>query len=283
MIITAPNSSYCLSSMAALRESQSLKATFTKTHAERVLDTFVARGWLCKSKSVLQSIVVTTSATSSPFGSRVLYRKGRYSLTTRSTVELQTYITNTFPNDILHCTVCHEMVLRGVKCYTRNCEGMLHSHCYAAYRRARQTCPVCETPWNGDSEGKLKKVGEGAFVEGQDKHARARRRTDDDEDEDEDEDGVVYHEDDGGEEVEVGASTQPSQTRKKGKGRTTAKGKASAKTKGKGKAREESMEVDVEEEESAPKRKGTGGRKVMEDEDESEEEEEERPKRKSRR
>ncbi|KAF9647607.1 hypothetical protein BDM02DRAFT_3097856 [Thelephora ganbajun] len=162
MIITAPNSSYCLSSMAALRETQSLKATFTKTHGERVLDTFVARGWLYKSKS------------------------GRYSLTTRSTVELQTYITNTFPNDILHCTVCHEMVFRGIRCYTRNCEGVLHNHCYAAYKRARQTCPVCDTPWNGDSEGKLKKVGEGAFVEGQDKHARARRRVDD-EDEDEDE------------------------------------------------------------------------------------------------
>jgi len=58
MIVTAPNSSYCLSSMAALRESQSLKSTFTKTHAERVLDTFVARGWLHKSKFVLQLIAV---------------------------------------------------------------------------------------------------------------------------------------------------------------------------------------------------------------------------------
>lgn len=60
MIITAPNSSYCLSSMAALRESQSLKTTFTKTHAERVLDTFVARGWLYKSKFVLQPITLAT-------------------------------------------------------------------------------------------------------------------------------------------------------------------------------------------------------------------------------
>jgi len=51
--------------MAALRESQSLKATFTKTHAERVLDTFVARGWLYKSKSVLRSATVTIPATSS--------------------------------------------------------------------------------------------------------------------------------------------------------------------------------------------------------------------------
>jgi len=31
------------------------------TYAERVLDTFVARGWLYKSKSVLQSIVAIVS------------------------------------------------------------------------------------------------------------------------------------------------------------------------------------------------------------------------------
>lgn len=216
-----------------------------------------------------------------------MYRKGRYSLTTRSTVELQTYITNTFPNDILNCTVCHEMVFRGIRCYTRNCEGVLHSHCYSAYKRARQTCPVCDTPWNGDSEVKLKKVGEGAFVEGQDKHARTRRRADDDEDEDEDE--VLYYEDEDGDGAEAGGSTQPSQTQKKGKGKgkAAAKGKVSAKGKGKGKARDESMEVDEEEEvESVPKRKSRGKKKVVdsgEDEGEDEEEEEPRPKRKSRR
>lgn len=198
-------------------------------------------------------------------------------------MELQTYIVNTFPNDILHCTVCHEMVFRGVKCYTRNCEGTLHSHCYAAYKRARQTCPVCDTSWNGDSEAKLKKVGEGAFVEGQDKHARVRRRSDDDEDEDEDE--VVYQDEDG-DDAEAGGGTQPSQTQtqKKGKGKATAKGKASAKAKGKVKARDESMEVDEEgEEELVPKRRLRG--KVAEDEGEDGEEEqkEERPKRKSRR
>jgi len=59
------------------------------------------------------------------------YRKGRYSLTTHSTVELQTYITNTFPNDILHCTVCHKTVFHGIRCYTRNYKGTLCGHCYA--------------------------------------------------------------------------------------------------------------------------------------------------------
>ena len=212
------------------------------------------------------------------------YRKGRYSLTTRSTVELQTYIANTFPNDILHCTVCHEMVFRGARCYTRNCEGILHGHCYAAYKRARQTCPVCDSPWSGDSEGKLKKIGESAFVEGQDKHARARRRTDDDEEEEEEENEVVYHEGEDGEETEAGGSTQPSQTQRKGKGKSTAKGKtgAKAKGKGKGKAREESMEVDSEEE-PAPKRRAAGRSRAKDVDEDEGSEEEDRPKRKSRR
>ena len=143
-----------------------------------------------------------------------------YSLTARSIVELQTYIANTFPNDILHCTVCHEMVFRGVRCCTRNCEGILHSHCYAAYKRARQMCLVCDTPWNGDSEGKLKKIGEGVFVEGRDKHMKARKRADDDEDEEEDE--VVYQEE---EDAEAGGSTQASQTQKKGRGRRRERGR----------------------------------------------------------
>ena len=77
--------------------------------------------------------------------------------------------------------------------YARNCEGILHSHSYAACKRVKQTCPVCDSPWNGDSEEKLKKMGESAFVEGQDKHARVRRRTDNEEEEEKEE--VVYHED----------------------------------------------------------------------------------------
>lgn len=34
--------------------------------------------------------------------------------------------------------------------------------------------PMCDIPWNQDSEGKLEKVSEGAFGEGQSKHAKVR-------------------------------------------------------------------------------------------------------------
>ena len=49
-IMLAPNESYCVSSLAALREVTHLKANMTKAQAEHVLGSFVARGWLVKSK-----------------------------------------------------------------------------------------------------------------------------------------------------------------------------------------------------------------------------------------
>ena len=46
----APNESYCVSSLAALREVSHLSTNMKKTQAEVVLASFVARGWLLKSK-----------------------------------------------------------------------------------------------------------------------------------------------------------------------------------------------------------------------------------------
>lgn len=52
----APNESFCVSSLAALREVSHVKATMTKTQAEQVLGSLVSRGWLLKSKYVLYMI-----------------------------------------------------------------------------------------------------------------------------------------------------------------------------------------------------------------------------------
>jgi hypothetical protein len=51
-IMLAPNSSYSISSLAALREVNALTSPMTKTQAESVLASFVAKGWLLKSKYV---------------------------------------------------------------------------------------------------------------------------------------------------------------------------------------------------------------------------------------
>ena len=46
----APNESFCVSSLAALREVNSLKSSMTKSQAEATLTSFVAKGWLMKSR-----------------------------------------------------------------------------------------------------------------------------------------------------------------------------------------------------------------------------------------
>ena len=49
----APNESYCVSSLAALREVNHVQTTMTKSQAQHVLGSFVARGWLLKSPYVV--------------------------------------------------------------------------------------------------------------------------------------------------------------------------------------------------------------------------------------
>ncbi|KAI9446394.1 Non-structural maintenance of chromosomes element 1 [Lactarius indigo] len=57
-IMLAPNSSYSISSLAALREVNALTSPMTKTQAESVLASFVAKGWLLKSKVVFRCLHV---------------------------------------------------------------------------------------------------------------------------------------------------------------------------------------------------------------------------------
>ena len=99
----SPNESFCLSSLAALREVSHVKATMSKTQAEQVLGSLVSRGWLLKSKYV----PFTTSI--KPHFSPVLNRKGRYSLSTRTLLELQPYLRNTYPDEIIDCTICMDV------------------------------------------------------------------------------------------------------------------------------------------------------------------------------
>ncbi|KAI0302103.1 hypothetical protein BC826DRAFT_498311 [Russula brevipes] len=83
-IMLAPNSSYSISSLAALREVNALTSPMSKTQAESVLASLVAKGWLLKSK------------------------KGRYSLSPRALLELQPYLKSTYPDEVLDCTICFE-------------------------------------------------------------------------------------------------------------------------------------------------------------------------------
>ncbi|KZT11219.1 uncharacterized protein LAESUDRAFT_691817 [Laetiporus sulphureus 93-53] len=174
-IMLAPNESFCVSSMSALREVTALKANMTKSQAEVVLSSFVAKGWLVKS------------------------RRGRYSLSTRTLLELQPYLRSTYPNEIIECTICMEarrqMVTRGVACYTAQCKTRLHNHCFEKYQRRSQNCPACNENWSSDANRKkLLHVGEGAFKEGQDQIKRHTRRKSVVESDGEDEDEEMYAE-----------------------------------------------------------------------------------------
>lgn len=55
-IMLAPREAYSVSSLVALREVNSLKTNMTKAQAEIVLGSFVAKGWLSKSRQGYPSL-----------------------------------------------------------------------------------------------------------------------------------------------------------------------------------------------------------------------------------
>jgi hypothetical protein len=100
----APNEAYSVSSFAALREVNALKSNMTKTQAEIVLSSFVAKGWLLKSRSAFLPIIEISSSY------MWFFRRGRYSLSTRTLLELYKYLKESFGEDyILECTICMEV------------------------------------------------------------------------------------------------------------------------------------------------------------------------------
>ncbi|KAI0724080.1 Nse1 non-SMC component of SMC5-6 complex-domain-containing protein [Fomitopsis betulina] len=224
-IATAPNEAFCISSMAALRETNNLN--MTKSQAEVVLSSFVAKGWLVKS------------------------RRGRYSFSLRSLLELLPYLKSTYPNNLLECTICMEVVTRGISCYTNNCHTNLHAHCFEKYRRRSQNCPTCQANWSTEANArKLDKIGEAAYKEGQDAQRRRPLRERSDSDDDDDDDDVEPSQ----QSQSQPSQPQPSQSQPSG---TQKRNKKKA-------VREEDMkteEEDQEEDEPEPEPRRTQKRK----------------------
>ncbi|KAJ7905428.1 Nse1 non-SMC component of SMC5-6 complex-domain-containing protein [Mycena olivaceomarginata] len=165
-IMLAPRDSFSISSLAALREVSALKpkSNMSKTQAEIVLASFVAKGWLLKSK------------------------RGRYSLSTRALLELQPYLKSTYPDEIIECLICLGMMTKGVSCPTANCQVRMHYHCFAKYAARNRKCPTCDSDWPGADPHEMKPVGEAAVRDGDDGKRRVRKsveNSDDDEEEDE--------------------------------------------------------------------------------------------------
>ncbi|ORY06817.1 hypothetical protein K493DRAFT_202866, partial [Basidiobolus meristosporus CBS 931.73] len=131
LIVTADDESYSVSSLLALSEAGKLKSAFTKNAAEQLLDRFVEDKWFSKTSN------------------------GRYYLTQRSILELQTYLKEEFEEYILECTLCMDIVTRGERCQVGSCSGRLHLHCaerYFSARPDRKVCPLCSTAWTSSQK-----------------------------------------------------------------------------------------------------------------------------------
>ncbi|KAG0705886.1 Nse1 non-SMC component of SMC5-6 complex-domain-containing protein [Suillus ampliporus] len=224
-IMLAPHEAYSVSSLVALREVNSLKTNMTKTQAEIVLGSFVANGWLLKS------------------------RRGRYSLSTRTLLELLPYLKNAYPEECLECVICYEIVTRGVACSTPNCKARLHYHCCKKYRSRNAKCPACSQDWPQDPKN-MTPVGEEAIKDGQDEGRRVQRKsTTNSSDEEEDEE-------DDDEEMEAEPS-QPSRTQTQ----TQRKGKGKGKAKKKKALADIDMDEDEDEDDEAPQQTQETGRR----------------------
>lgn len=77
----------------------------TKSQGEITLASFVSKGWLLKSKYVLSFWYAKAFELNTPFD-----RRGRYSLSTRALLELLPYLKTTYPEEILECTICMEVI-----------------------------------------------------------------------------------------------------------------------------------------------------------------------------
>jgi len=154
----APREAFSVSSMAALRELTVLKINITKVNAEVVLTSFVSKGWLLKSA------------------------RGRYLLSTRSLLELLPYLKSNYPDEILECTICMELITRGVACLNSNCKVRLHYHCFKNYRQRQgmKACPTCKKEWPREIKD-LNPVGEDAARGGDSDKRRVREESSDEE------------------------------------------------------------------------------------------------------
>ncbi|KAF9184998.1 hypothetical protein BGZ51_002993 [Haplosporangium sp. Z 767] len=132
-IVMADDEAFCISSTAALHEAGKLKnkenkpLTLSKKDAESLLDRFVKDQWLIRSAA------------------------GAYSLSMRSLLELQTYLKETYEDQIPECTLCMEIVTKGKRCVVAACSCRLHNHCAGTYfaNMNKPVCPTCSSAWTG--------------------------------------------------------------------------------------------------------------------------------------
>ncbi|KAK9898668.1 hypothetical protein P389DRAFT_36855 [Cystobasidium minutum MCA 4210] len=215
--------------------------------AEKLLRTFVAKGWLM--------------ATSVKVGSK---KVDMYQLSARARMELEHYLAEQYPAQMdkdFECKACNEMVMKGVACPQEDCIMRMHDHCARSYfSRNRPICPACKSAWEPEEArviGPEAREGAGRIVSSESEG---------------EEDAEEGQENGGGSGSEAPAS----------KSKKASKGKEKAKDKGKGKAvasdaedDHAAMEEDEEEETSRAPAGRSSSRRVPKQKDGLAEESEE--------
>ncbi|TPX70567.1 hypothetical protein SpCBS45565_g01637 [Spizellomyces sp. 'palustris'] len=127
IIVHADDDVYELSSTVALSEATRIKPAMAKRDAEAFIDRMIKNKWLVD-------------------------RDGLISMSLRTILELQTYLKDQYPDRILECTLCMEIVTTDYeRCNVANCQTRLHSYCSRQYfsRRNQNNCPSCQSEWRG--------------------------------------------------------------------------------------------------------------------------------------
>ncbi|CEH17759.1 Non-SMC (structural maintenance of chromosomes) element 1 protein (NSE1) [Ceraceosorus bombacis] len=166
-IVTAPDECFCVSTTEALLVARRTTPPLSKRAAEALLDRVVARGWFLQSGT------------------------GYYSLGTRAILELQMYLKAEFPDHMLLCKSCDEIVTVGLSCSVPGCDARLHRHCElrsfgparAGANAANSTrhCPSCNKSWEPLP------VGEASIGSGRKPGGQRWGASDDEEEEEQDE------------------------------------------------------------------------------------------------
>lgn len=145
-LIAKSGRKYAVAHKDAVRagESKSVQPDLKATQAGAVLATFVTRGWL---------VQLTMGSGRNA--------KEMYQLSTRSKVELEDYLSKEYPvrcGKHFNCSMCRELVTKGVQCDTAGCKARMHEHCKRSYsqRHGRILCPTCKQQWVDDA---LVKIG----------------------------------------------------------------------------------------------------------------------------
>lgn len=119
--------------ISASQLSNAIPPGMPKHEAKDTAAAFIADHWLCEPRS------------------------GHVSLGVRTLLELHSYITESFPDQLRECVFCHELVVLGEGCPNRKCDTQAHFHCLRRWSVGKDKgkgkgkgplkCPSCTLDW----------------------------------------------------------------------------------------------------------------------------------------